>query len=194
MRTTEIITEEEISPELQQLIDQATVAGNKMASSRSLRYQLHVPRKISVREDMKPDAELWTSTAEFRGDNSYTSAWAEWCYYNMPSWLAKEGKLYEVQPGARILNIGSDAAAIKIARLFGRNYSNASRYERLGNYPWKELKLYFDAIRYPARLKSSFTSRQNNILMSLWDVESTAWYNTNKLKFLRTVEINTREW
>jgi hypothetical protein len=43
-------------------------------------------------------------------------------------------------------------------------------------------------------LKSSFTSRQNNILMSLWDVESTAWYNTNKLKFLRTVEINTREW
>jgi hypothetical protein len=112
----------------------------------------------------------------------------------MPSWLAKEGKLYEVQPGARILNIGSDEAAIKIARLFGRNYSNASRYERLGNYPWKELGLYFDAIRYPARLKSSFTSRQNNILMSLWDVESTAWYNTNKLKFLRTVEINTREW
>jgi hypothetical protein len=112
----------------------------------------------------------------------------------MPSWLAKEGKLYEVQPGARILNIGSDAAAIKIARLFGRNYSNASRYERLGNYPWKELKLYFDAIRYPARLKSSFTSRQNNILMSLWDVESTAWYNTNKLKFLRTVKINTRKW
>ena len=41
MRVEEFITEEEISPELQQLIDQATVAGNKMASSRTLRYQLH---------------------------------------------------------------------------------------------------------------------------------------------------------
>lgn len=184
---------DKISPELQKLIDIATETGNKMASSRTLRYQLHVPRKIKVSEDLKPNAELWTSTADFRGNNSYTSEWAEWCYYNMQEWLSPVGQLYQVMPGARVLNIGSDASAVKIAKILGHVFTQG-KYQILTDYPWKELKLYFDAVRYPARLKGGYNSRNSNILMSLWDVESTAWYNTGKLKLVRDVKINTRKW
>lgn len=191
MRSTEFLND--ITPEIQQLIDIAEQTGNKMASSRTLSLQLHVPRKISVSEDMKPNAELWTSTAIFRGNNSYTSEWAEWCSREMPEWLAPKGKLYKLQPGAKILNIGSDAAAKKIAKILGHTFTGGP-YAILGNYPWNMLKFYFDAIRYPARLKTSYRSRNANILMSMWDVESTAWFNTDKLKLIGDVDINVRNW
>lgn len=191
MRALEFLIEE-ISPELQKLLDSAAAAGTKMASSRTLRYQLHLPRTV-VKEDIKPNAELWTSTAIRNGPNSYTSAWAEWCNDNMPDWLSKKGRLYQVNNGARVLNLGSDDAARKVAALFGRQYTKG-RNEILGNYPWEELGQYFDAVRYPARLSGRWGSRQANILMSMWDVESTAWYNTRHLTLIREVDINVREW
>lgn len=191
MRSRDFLTDE-ISLELQKLLDSAAATGTKMASSRTLRYQLHLPRAV-IKEDMKPNAELWTSTAENRGPNTYTSAWAEWCDDNMPEWLSKKGRLYQVNNGARVLNLGSDDAARKVAALFGRSYTGG-RYEILGNYPWEELGQYFDAVRYPARLTGSWRSRQSNVLMSLWDVESTAWYNTKHLTLLREVDIKVRGW
>jgi hypothetical protein len=111
----------------------------------------------------------------------------------MPDWLSKKGQLYQVNTGARVLNLGSDDAARKVAALFGRQYTKG-RYEILGNYPWKELGQYFDAVRYPARLSGRWGSRQANILMSMWDVESTAWYNTQHLTLVREVDITVREW
>lgn len=206
MRYQEIINEtevdpaESINPELQKLIDVAENNGQRIAASRTLRYQLFVPRLPEgtkrprrIRESIKPNAELWTSTAIRRGPNSYTSAWAEWCYNNMPQWLSKTGRLYRVNNGARVLNLGSDDAARKVAALFGRQYTGG-RYEILGNYPWAELGKYFDAVRYPARLSNSWRSRQSNTLMSLWDVESTAWYNTQHLTLIREVNIDVRGW
>ena len=191
MRSKEFLTED-VSPELQKLLDSAATNGAKMASSRTLRYQLHLPRTL-MKEDIKPNAELWTSTAIRQGPNSYTSAWAEWCYYNMPDWLSKKGRLYQVNSGARVLNLGSDDAARKVAALFGRHYTQG-RYEILGNYPWEELGKYFDAVRYPARLSGNWSSRQSNILMSMWDVESTAWYNTRHLTLIQEVDITVRGW
>lgn len=197
MRAEDFLSEnsaDDITPELKNLVAQAEIAGNKMAASRTLRYQLYIPRgKQSMQENLKPSAKLWTSTAEFRGANNYTSAWAEWCYNNMPNWLSPTGKLYQVQPGARVLNIGSDAAAKQIAKLFNRDFP-AGKYTILQSYPWEELGKLVDGIRYPARLRGSYNSRLDNILMSLWDVESTAWFNTNKLKFIKDVDIKTRGW
>ena len=185
---TEQNTVDDISPELQQLIDIAGKTGDKMAASSKYKYQLFVPRKTAVYEDFKPNAERWTSTAIKRGD-TYTSEWVEWCHFNMPRWIDNTGTLYRIEPGAKNLHIGSDRRAIEIAKLFGRQYKTRN-YERLGNYPWKELGLYFDAIHYPARLRR----RYDNILMSSWDVESTAWYNTNKLTVIKQVQVKARGW
>lgn len=193
MKSTEFVAEptSDISPELQRLIDMATETGNKMAASKTYRYQLYVPRPThKLEEDFKPDAERWTSTAIKRGD-TYTSEWIEWCYRNMPKWIAPKGTLYQIQPGAKILNIGSDAAALKIAKILGHTFP--SQYARL-HYPWELLKEHFDAIHYPARLKNTYSSRRNNILMSLWDVESTAWYNLDNLKIISQVDVEPRGW
>lgn len=191
MRAEEI-TQNEISPELQQLIDAATATGNKMAASKTHRYQLYMPKfdRTALGEDFKPNAKLWTSTAISQGPKTYTSEWADWCVQNMPRWVSPTGSLYQIQPGARVLNLGSDAAAERVAKLFGKDYSGLSRYAKLSDYPWESLGKYFDGVRYPARIKRRF----DNILMSLWDVESTAWYNTDVLKLVGEVKIQPREW
>lgn len=199
MKSYEFITEDtdvEISPELQNLIDIAIQTGNKMAASKQFKYQLYMPRdaKMPFTEDIKPNANLWTSTAIGQGKKTYTSEWVEWCYSNAPGWVSPKGSLYEIQSGAKILNIGSDAAARKIAKVFGQDFKGMGQYAILGKYPWEELGKHFDAVRYPAKLSGKYSSRLNNILMSLWDVESTAWYNTDKLRLVSEVNIKARGW
>lgn len=189
MRSEEFI--DTISPELQSLIDSAVAAGNKMAASSKFRYQLFVPREGNITEDFKPNAERWTSTAIKRGD-TYTSEWVEWCHAEVPRWISPSGTLYQIQPGAKILHIGSDAAALKIAKILGHTFQ--SQYARLSSYPWEKLGEHFDAIHYPARLSSKYSSRLNNIMMSLWDVESTAWYNTRHLTVVGQVKVKARGW
>jgi hypothetical protein len=49
-----------------------------------------------------------------------------------------------------------------------------------------------DGIRYPARLSGTWGSGQNNILMNMWDVESTAWFNRDHLRLIGEVNIKTR--
>jgi len=194
MRSTEFIPEDELSPQLQDLIVRAQSAGNKMAASKMYRYQLYVPRADStLSEDFKPNAERWTSTAIKRG-NTYTSQWVEWCWREgrmTQQWIAPRGTLYRILPGAKILHIGSDDMALKIAKILGHTFP--SQYARL-HYPWELLKEHFDAVHYPARLKNTYNSRSNNILMSLWDVESTAWYNTRYLQEVGQVSVEPRKW
>ena len=197
MQIQEIFREDavEMAPELKNLVTQAEETGKKMAASRSLKYQLYIPRNTKVvKESVKPQAKLWTSTAVYRGGNSYTSAWAEWCHINMRQWLAPKGQLYQVQPGARVLNIGSDAAARKIAKIFDMEFASGNYGKILSNYPWEKLGQLVDGIRYPARLRGTWGSGLNNILMSMWDVESTAWFRTDKLNFVKEVDINVRGW
>jgi hypothetical protein len=185
-----------MTPAIQNLIVQAEETGNKMAASRSLRYQLYIPRNTRyakestfVRESIKPRASIWTSTAIPMGENTYTSQWAEWCQENMAQWLAPTGQLYQVQSGARVLNISSDAAARKIARILGHELQG---YSIIDDYPWAKLGQLVDGIRYPARLSGTWGSSQSNILMSIWDVESTAWFNKTKLQLIGEVNIKTR--
>jgi hypothetical protein len=199
MRAQELILENEeieMTPAIQNLIAQAEETGNRMASSRSLKYQLYIPRgtrsvkeSVFVREDIKPRASIWTSTAIPMGENTYTSQWAEWCQENMAQWLAPTGQLYQVQPGARVLNIGSDAEARKIAKLLNHELQG---YSIIDSYPWDKIGQLVDGIRYPARLRGSLNSRLDNILMSMWDVESTAWFNRDHLRLIGEVNVKTR--
>jgi hypothetical protein len=199
MRAQELILENEeveMTSAIQNLIAQAEETGNKMAASRSLRYQLYIPRNTRyakestfVRESIKPRASIWTSTAIPMGENTYTSQWAEWCQENMAQWLSPKGQLYQVQPGARVLNIGSDQAARKIAKLLNHELQG---YSIIDSYPWDKIGQLVDGIRYPARLRGSLGSRLDNILMSMWDVESTAWFNRDRLRLIGEVNVKTR--
>jgi hypothetical protein len=199
MRSSEFTFENssmEITPAIEALIAQAQDNGNKMATNQSLKYQLYIPRNLRyvkesvfVREGVKPRASIWTSTAIPLGENTYTSQWAEWCQENMAQWLAPKGQLYQVESGARVLNIGSDAAARKIARILGHELRG---YSIIDDYPWAKLGQLVDGIRYPARLDGTWGNGSPGILMSMWDVESTAWFNRDHLRLIDEVNIKTQ--
>lgn len=171
-----------ITEQLEQAVKPDKLAGT---------LQLYMPRPRKVEEILKPTSGfmysvLWTSTAE-KTDGGYTSEWVEWCKNEMPEWITDKGILYRVKPGARILNMNTDKDAYKIAQHYGikppKDMLDNFRWTQ--KFPWDEIENDFDGIHH---IPSG--PRARNILMSAWDVESTAWFNKNHLENLGEVSID----
>ena len=143
--------------------------------------QLYVPRSDQVNEGMKPDAKIWTSTAKKVG-NAYTSAWVEWCKHEMPQWVTNTGTLYEVMPGAKILQLNTDKDAMLIARNYGIHAKDSM--DLFMKMRWDMIAKDYDAVHHTPK------SRFDNMFMMSWDVESCAWFNTSKLRLVGKVQID----
>ena len=103
----------------------------------------------------------------------------------MPHWLSSHGMLYDVDPAAKILTISSDKQAVKIAAQYGVKIKDV--ISRMTQMPWAAIGKDYDAIHYVPQ-----GNRFDNLLMGTWDVESTAWFNTNHLKNPRKVPVQTQ--
>lgn len=141
----------------------------------------------------KPNANLWTSTA-IKTANGWTSDWAKWIYDNQKDWLSKTGYLYKVKPGALVLSLNSTYDAEQVYNVFsdlGRlkelpeylkgsrvDYKDLMRY----NFPWDEISKHFDAVWHSG-------SGYDRDFMYGWDVESTAWFNTDFLQLVDEVPV-----
>lgn len=158
--------------------------------------QLYVPRPKQVKEFFKPDNRvvntIWTSTA-IKQNNSYTSAWVEWCKTEMPQWLNETGTLYKVSSGAKILNINTDKDAFKVGEKYGikspspppwRHLDNIDVFRWAKDFPWSEIAKDYDGVHHTP------TDRFSNMLMNMWDVESTVWFSTNHLQDMGEVKIS----
>jgi hypothetical protein len=144
--------------------------------------QLYAPHPKNLDESMKPRNALWTSTAS--GDNNgYTSAWVQWAESEMPQWIGRSGFLYDVSPSARILTINSDQDALIVAKKYGLNTTNVM--DLFMYMPWDKIAKDYDAIHHVP------SDRGADLFMHAWDVESTAWFNTNMLLNKRKVPIAT---
>lgn len=164
--------------------------GQKLAGS----LQLYVPRPKQVNEILKPTSGFmysvtWTSTARKSGDG-YTSDWADWCAHEMPQWLSDTGNLYKVGAGARILSMNTDRDAYRIAQHYGveppKDMMASFAWAR--KFPWDDIEDDFDAVHHEPS-----GSRLANLLMSSWDVESTAWFNTNHLDYIDEVKVEVEK-
>lgn len=146
--------------------------------------QLYVPRTKNLNEmTLKPKAAKWTSTAIVT-DDGYTSDWVEWCKYNMPQWLSKQGLLYDAKPGYKMLVINTDQDAMKVARKYGVEVESA--FDLYRSMPWDLISNDYDCIHHTP------TNRGGNIYMNFWDAESTAWFNDNFLTNPQPVKINAK--
>lgn len=152
--------------------------------------QLYVPRPKNVNEILKPISGFmysvtWTSTAKKQG-NGYTSAWVEWCKTEMPHWLTDKGILYKVSSSARILSMNTDKDAFMIAKHYGVEPPKTSNenFTWAQEFPWDDIQDDYDGIHHVP------VNRGSNVLMSSWDVESTAWLDTNHLQNLGEVKVN----
>ena len=155
------------------------------STSIKLGPQLYVPRPQKTNEmfGLKPNAKVWTSSA-IKHKDGYASEWVDWCYGEMPHWIGDEGTLFDVGPGARILVINTDRQAMDIAKKYGIDIRDEmDLYRRM---PWDKLAKDYDAIHHNPK----DMDRWNNIFMRSWDVESTAWYNTDYLINPRKVPIS----
>ena len=134
----------------------------------------------------KPMANLWTSTA-WRVEQGWTSDWIKWASNNHPEWVPARGHLYRVKPGALVLELDSDDAALRIYDAYlGLGLVTEpiyDPYELSRSFPWRHLARHFDAVHH------------NNHYMGGgqfvygWDCESTAWFDTDFLQLMREVDI-----
>lgn len=162
-------------------------AGARLAGS----LQLRMLGTKKINEIFKPTSGfmysvIWTSTAEKQGDG-YTSEWVEWCKSEMPEWLNDKGILYKVNSNAKILSMNTDKDAFKIAKHYGIELPNdhTDILMMIKKFPWDDIKDDYDGIHH-----NPTGSRLANMLMSSWDVESTAWFNTNHLQNLGEVSVS----
>ena len=168
-------------------ITQLKDVGPKLAGT----LQLYVPRPKKVNEILKPTSGFmysitWTSTAQKLPDGSYTSEWVEWCKTEMPQWLSKGGALFRVKPGAKVLSMNTDKDAYRIGQHYGvappKDMIDSFKWAQ--TFPWDEIEDDFDGIHH-----SPSHNRMMNILMSSWDVESTAWFKNNHLDYVGQARI-----
>lgn len=153
--------------------------GPKLAGT----LQLFMPRNRNkqLKEILKPLSPnvIWTSTAHKNPDGTYTSEWAEWCASNMPGWLSKEGILYKVKPGAKVLSINTDKDALNVGKYYGhvpvKKIFGMATPDWIIKFPWDKIAEDFDGVHHEPR-----GDRLSNWLMSYWDVESTVWFNEGR--------------
>lgn len=153
--------------------------------------QLYVPRPKQTNEMFKPESDahtIWTSTANKVG-NKYTSEWVEWCKYEMPHWLSNKGILYRVSPDAKVLNMDTDDAAFEVAKSYGiEPPKDRMDFMWMRRFPWNEISVDYDAVHHIPTM-----SRMRNVFMSMWDVESTVWFNNRKINKVAEVEVDTEK-
>jgi hypothetical protein len=136
----------------------------------------------------KPQAQLWTSTAFKTKDGTWTSDWGRWIANNHKAWLAPKGYLYKVKPGALVLSLDSDYQAERLYQAYeslGMAKSldhSVYRMNLSGVFPWDQVNKHFDAVHHDG------IGYGNDFLYG-WDVESTAWFDTNHLTLIGEVPI-----
>ena len=132
----------------------------------------------------KPVAQFWTSTAIKLKNGGWTSAWGRLIENYHRSWMSPIGYLYKVTPGALVLEL-DDYNAERLKHAFaglGRtsDVNSRDRWDLSRDFPWQEVNKHFDAVR---------VSYPNEGFTYGWDVESTAWLNTEHLTFVAEVPI-----
>jgi hypothetical protein len=141
----------------------------------------------------KPISDLWTSTA-IKTPNGYTSDWVQWVINNQQDWYSDTGYLYKVKPGALVLELNNQYDAQRVYHAFenlGRisdtekykPYSDDPEFMMRVTFPWDQIAKHFDAVYHNGHsYRDSF--------MYGWDVESTAWLNTEFLQLIGPVKID----
>ena len=175
--------EGDLKPDYRQWIDQAAPGVQTEAAP-----ILKPGRAESPPGNNKPQADLWTSTAHKKDNNTYTSDWVEWVKNNLEDWFNPEGYLYRIKPGALILSLDNDYDANNIMRIFkDLDRVQPSRYQDqdhdmhlLTSFPWDQIARHFDAVHH--------TGYGDGFVYG-WDVESTAWLNTAVIQLIGKVKI-----
>ncbi|WP_448217549.1 hypothetical protein [Endozoicomonas sp. 2B-B] len=119
----------------------------------------------------KPDNAFWTSTLKKDAtNNKSTTAWIEWCRENsLRFWLGNDAAQFKVSETAKILKIDSFEKYENLVK----NFPHAENDDYID---WERVATEFDAVHCT-----------EDFCIPGWNCESTAWLNTDKLAFQKSI-------
>ena len=152
----------------------------------------------------KPNCGLWTSTAKKLANGKWTSDWQNFALTNGLNYSKSPiGYLYKIKPPTCILDLITTSDCEQIYKIFNMLRRGNTKFYNQGDntftrnfpelamaydFPWPEIAKHFDGIHHWGRRVF-----RNSGFLDDWDVESTAWFNTNCLEFLGQVPVITEE-
>ena len=129
----------------------------------------------------KPAGAFWTSSykQKFKG-----SEWTKYKKWKFPDWHSSMGAVFELKGSPKIAKVTNQKQYDKLREKYPIDYTaNECRYgDRYIN--WHAIAKDYDGFQL------AVSSSQLKLFGAhQWDVESTAWFNMRKLKFVGTTKV-----
>ena len=123
----------------------------------------------------KPTGVFWTSSykQKFKG-----SEWTDYKKKKFPTWHTSMGAVFEIKGSPKILKIRNHNDYMKVQKKFPMRVECPSGELYLN---WQKVSKKYDAVQ--------LTNTDYVPMLGQWDVESTAWFNMRKLKFVGTTKV-----
>jgi len=124
----------------------------------------------------KPVGAFWTSSykQKFKG-----SEWTKYKKWKFPDWHSSMGAVFELKSSPKILKIRNHKDYMKIQKKFPMSVECPSGELYLN---WRKVSKVYDGVQLAG-------STMSIPMLGQWDVESTAWFNMKKLKFVGTTKV-----
>jgi len=126
----------------------------------------------------KPRGVFWTSSYR---EKTKDTAWSDFKKNRFPDWRTGMGAVFELKSGVKILKIRSHSDYMKIQKKFPLDVSNKCGAGDM-YMDWGKLSKKYDGFQLAG-------STDLIPMLGQWDVESTAWFNMRKLKFVGTTKV-----
>ena len=127
----------------------------------------------------KPYGTFWTSSykQKFKG-----SAWTDFKKKQLPHWHSGMGAVFEIKGSPKIVRIRNQKDYEKLQKKYPNDYSDQGCPVGDQYLNWYKLAKDYDGFQLATRKFIPGITEQ-------WDVESTAWFNMKKLKFIGTTKV-----
>ena len=179
IKLKDLITEAKLTP--YQIFAPGTGGGNfKFNPSKVPTGQLKIYSSYDLGGQCfnKPYGVFWTSSykQKFKG-----SHWTDYKKKRFPSWHSSMGAVFELTGSPKILKIRSQKDYDNAVKKYGIDTSDMGCGGGQYYLKWHEIAKHYDGFQL-ASIK--FIPGVHE-----WDVESTAWFNMKKLKFVGTTKV-----
>ena len=129
----------------------------------------------------KPKGGFWTSgyRKSIKG-----SDWSDWKRKNQPTWRTGFGAVFQVKGSPKLCVINNNKDYEKVLKKYGMDVSDMCG--KAGEYylNWHKLSKDYDGFRLTFKGSRDFIPGVHE-----WDIESTVWFNMDKLEFLGTTKV-----
>ena len=127
----------------------------------------------------KPYGCFWRSSykEKYKG-----SEWTDYKKKKFPDWHSSMGAVFEIKGSPKILKIKSHNDYMKIQKKFPLDASKRDCPSGELYLDWRKVSKKYDGFQLAG-------STDYIPMLGQWDVESTAWFNMRKLKFVGTTKV-----